>query len=82
MFKEGFELACVSRSRLKKDVAADAGVSPQFLADLIYGRAGATKPVAERIAGSLAVDIGVLFPALASRPWTPPAIDRDGRKVA
>lgn len=75
---EGFEALAGARSMLKKDVAVDAGVSPQFLADLLAHRAGATLPVAERLAGTLGVRVEAIFPGIAG--WIGPLPDRNGRR--
>lgn len=78
LFKASFERELSQRQLLRKDVAEDAGVSAQFLTDLVYSRCGAPKATAERIAGAMGVPVALLFPAFDG--WTGPGIDRDGRK--
>jgi DNA-binding XRE family transcriptional regulator len=79
LHREGFEAICGARGVMKKDVAADAGVSPQFLADLLYHRAGASSAVATRIADSLGVKVEAIFPGFAN--WVGPVPDRTNRKA-
>lgn len=68
------------RNVLKKDVAEDARLSPQFLADLLYHRAGASPAVAHRIADSLGVKVEALFPGFVG--WVGPLPDRSNRSKA
>ncbi len=77
---EAFEAICSARGHLKKQVAADADVSPSFLADLLAHRGGTTRPIAERIASTLGVKPEALFPELAG--WVSPLPDRNGKRVA
>jgi hypothetical protein len=63
---------------LKKDVCADAGVSPGFLADLLAHRGGASENVVEALAGSLGVRPAAIFPEIAA--WVSPLPDRDRRR--
>lgn len=76
---DAFEAICAARNILKKDVASDADVSPQFLADLIYLRAGASPACAERIASSLGVKTSAIFPSVVG--WVGPLPDRGNRKA-
>lgn len=76
---EAFEALVAAKNLLKKDVAADAGLSPQFLADLLAHRGGASPAVAERLAATLGVKPSALFPELAG--WIGPLPDRDARRA-
>lgn len=75
---EGFEAICAARNVLKRQVAADADVSPSFLADLLAHRGGTTRPIADRLASTLGVRVEALFPELAG--WVGPLPDRDRRR--
>lgn len=75
---EAFEAICGAKGYLKKDVAADAGVSPSFLADLLAHRGGTTRPTAERIASTLGVKLAALFPETAG--WIGPLPDREAKR--
>lgn len=76
---EAFEALLAARNLLKKDVAADAGVSPGYLADLLAHRCGASPTVADQIASTLGVKIAAIFPEAAG--WIGPLPDRDARRV-
>jgi hypothetical protein len=78
LHRDGFEALCAANHFLKKDVAADAQVSAQFLADLLYHRAGASAAVADRIARSLGVPPAAIFPSLVG--WVGPLPDRNNRR--
>lgn len=80
LFTEGFEALLASRHLLKSTIAAEAGVSPSFLSDLLARRTGASEAVAERIAEALSVPVGALFPELAG--WVSPLPDRDRKRAA
>jgi hypothetical protein len=71
---EAFEAIIAARNLLKKDVAADAGLSPQFLADLLAHRGGAAPDVAQRLADTLGVKLAALFPEAAG--WIGPLPER------
>src|SRR5690606_27162943 len=75
---EAFEAICAARNVLKRQVAADADVSPSFIADLLAKRGGTTRPVAERIASTLGVKVEALFPETAG--WVSPLPDRDAKR--
>ena len=77
---EAFEAILVARNLLKKDVAAEAGIAPSFLADLLAHRGGASADIADKIAGALGVKLGALFPE--SVGWMSPLPDRDARRTA
>lgn len=79
---EGFEAIINAKHLLRKDVAADAGVTPQFLADLCAHRGGASETVAERLAKTLGVAVAALFPERAEHPWVSPLPDRGGKRDA
>jgi hypothetical protein len=75
---EGFEAIALARNLLKRSIADAAEVSPQFLADLLAHRAGASTPVVERLAAALGVTPAALFPELVG--WVSPLPDRDARR--
>lgn len=75
---EAFEAILAAKGHLKKQVAADAEVSPTFLADLLAHRGGASRQVAERIASTLCVKVEALFPEVAG--WIGPLPDRDAKR--
>jgi hypothetical protein len=75
---EAFEAILAGRGLLKKDVAVDAGITASFLADLLAHRGGASRPVAERLAGTLGVKVAALFPETAG--WVGPLPDRESRR--
>lgn len=77
---EGFEaLLALRGGLLKKDVAADATITPSYLADLLAHRGGASPEVAARIATTLSVKPEALFPELAG--WVSPLPDREAKRV-
>lgn len=75
---EGFEAILAARNLLKRDVAAEAGVSPGFLADLLAHRGGASPQVVDRLAGALGVNPAAIFPELVG--WISPLPDREARR--
>jgi hypothetical protein len=75
---EGFEALIAARNILKKDIAADNGVSPGYIGDLLAHRCGASRETAARLAASLGVRQEALFPELAG--WVGPLPDRDGKR--
>lgn len=78
---EGFEALLVARNILKKDLCADASITPGYLSDLLAHRCGASPEKAESIAASLGVKVAALFPEAVG--WVGPLADRDAkRKVA
>lgn len=77
---EAFEALLGARNLLKKDVCADAGISPSYLADLLAHRGGASEAVVEALSGSLAVRPAAIFPEVAG--WVSPLPDRDGKREA
>lgn len=77
---EGFEAILAARGLLKKDIAADCGVSAGYLADLLAHRCGASAVMAEKLAGSIGVKVAALFPEAAG--WIAPLPDRSGRRAA
>jgi len=79
LHSEGFE-ALIAGRHLKKDVAADAGMSAGFLADLLAHRGGASPVVAERLASSLAVPVAAIFPEVVG--WVAPPPAREGTRGA
>lgn len=76
---EAFEAILAARNILKKDLAAEVGMSPAFLSDLLAHRGGASAEVAEGIASSLGVKLGALFPEAVG--WVGPLPDRDAKRV-
>lgn len=76
---EGFEALIAARGLLKKDVAADNGLSPGFIGDLLAHRSGASRAVAQRLSGSLGVRQEALFPELAG--WVAPLPDRSAKRT-
>ena len=76
---EAFEALLAARNLLKKDVAADVGVSPGYLADLLAHRCGASVTVADQLASALGVKLEAIFPEAAG--WIGPLPDRDGRRT-
>lgn len=76
---QSFEALLAPQRILKKDVAADAGVSPSFLGDLLAHRCGASEEVANRIASTLGVPIAAIFPGYAG--WVGPLVDRSGNRL-
>ena len=50
-------LRALCAGRLARDVAAELGVSPQYLTDVVHGR----RPPAEKIASALGYDRKTLF---------------------
>lgn len=78
LHSEAFEALLAARNLLKRDVAAEAGLSPQFVSDLLAHRGGASRPVARRLSGVLGVDASALFPELAD--WIAPLPSRDGKR--
>lgn len=77
---EGFEAIAAARNLLKKDIAADCGVSASYLADLLAHRCGASTAIAERLASALGVKVAALFPEAVG--WVAPLPDRDGKRAA
>jgi hypothetical protein len=75
---EGFEAIISARGLLKKDIAADAGLSPGFLADLLAHRGGASREVVDRLASTVGVKPAALFPEIAG--WISPLPDRDQKR--
>lgn len=75
---EGFEALIAAKNLLKKDIAADVGVSPGFLADLLAHRGGASDAVVDRLCSSLGCRPVALFPELAG--WVSPLPDRSGKR--
>ncbi len=62
---------------MKKDVAAEAGVTPGYLGDLLAHRCGASPKNAEAISRALGVQIEVLFPEACG--WVSPLPDRTNK---
>lgn len=77
---EGFEALIGAKNLLRKDVAADCDLTPQFLADLCAHRGGASAATAERLASTLNVKIAALFPEVAEHAWVSPLPDRNGKR--
>lgn len=77
LHRQAFVAICAAHGLLKKAVADDADLSPQFLADLLYHRAGASKAVAARLAGAIGVEVEAIFPEFAG--WIGPVPDRSNR---
>ena len=75
---EAFEALVAAKSFLKKQIAAEAEVTPGFLADLLAHRSGASRQVVARLAGALGVRDEALFPELAG--WIGPLPDRSARR--
>ncbi len=75
---EGFEAIVAARGLLKKDIAADAGLSPSFLADLLAHRGGAGPEIAQRLASTVGVKVAALFPEFSG--WVGPLPDRDAKR--
>lgn len=75
---EAFEAIVAARGLLKKDVAADAGLSPSFVADLLAHRGGASPQVVERLASALGVKPAAIFPEIVG--WIGPLPDRDAKR--
>lgn len=75
LHSEAFEAIRDCREVTKRYVADEAGVSPQFIADLLAHRAGASPEVAGAIAGALKVPLSALFPEAVG--WIGPLPDRD-----
>lgn len=75
---EGFEALLAARNLLKKDVCADAGISPGFLTDLLAHRGGASPVVVDALCASLGVRPAALFPEVAG--WVGPLPDREARR--
>lgn len=78
IYPESFEALLAFRGILKKDFAADVGVSPGFIGDLMAGRGGVSRDVADRMASSLGLKVEALFPEL--RGWVPPLPDREAKR--
>lgn len=76
---ESFE-ALIAGRHLKKDVAADAGISASMLSDLLAHRAGASDDAVERLCSTLGVKVAALFPEVVG--WTAPAVAREGKRSA
>ena len=79
LFAEGFEGIRAVRGVTKKYVADVAEVSPQFLADLLAYRAGASADIQKRIALALGVPVESLFPEITG--WVGPFADRNGARA-
>lgn len=77
---EAFEAIVAAKNLLKKDVAADCGVSAGYLADLLAHRGGASAAVADQLASTLGVKLAAIFPEVAG--WVGPLPDRDGKRDA
>lgn len=75
---EAFEAILAARNLLKKDVCADAGITPGYLTDLLAHRGGASPVVVEKLCSTLAVRPAAIFPEVAG--WIGPLIDRDARR--
>lgn len=80
LFAAGFEAIRVANGFTKKNVADDADVSPQYLADLLAGRAGASPEAAQKLANALGVAVEALFPEASG--WCAPLVDRTAARAA
>lgn len=75
MYAPAFEAIRAAKGLTKKGVADEAGKSPQFLADLLALRAGASKAAAQDIATALGVPLEAIFPG--EKGWIGPYVDRE-----
>lgn len=79
MYGPAFEAIRSAKNLTKKWVADEAGKSPQFLADLLAGRAGASSDAAQEIANALGVPTEAIFPG--ERGWIGPYLDREAARA-
>lgn len=79
MCAPAFEAIRSAKGLTKKWVADEAGKSPQFLADLLANRAGASKLAAQEIAAALGVPIEAIFPGEVG--WIGPFVDREAARA-
>jgi hypothetical protein len=79
---EAFEALLAAGHHLRKAIAAECEVTPQFLSDLCAHRGGASRPTAERLARSLNVPVAAIFPEVAEHAWVSPLPDRSGKRDA
>lgn len=75
---EGVEALLAARNILKRDLSAEADITPQFLSDLLAHRSGASDAVVDRISGALGVKPAAIFPEIAG--WVSPLPDRDAKR--
>lgn len=75
---EGFEALVAAKNLLKKDVCADAGITPGFLTDLLAHRGGASESVVRALSSTLGVQPVALFPEVAG--WVSPIPDRSAQR--
>lgn len=65
---------------LKKDVCADAGITPGYLTDLLAHRCGASPEKVDKLCNTLGVTAAALFPEAAG--WVGPLVDRNAKRSA
>lgn len=68
-----------ARKLLKRDVAAQADLSPTYLSDLQSHRNGASPDVIDRLATAAGVKPAAIFPELVG--WTAPPVERPTRSA-
>jgi transcriptional regulator with XRE-family HTH domain len=80
LFAEGFEALRAVKGLAKKDIAEEAGISPQFLADLLAYRAGASPEAQQAIADAMGLAIEALFPEATG--WVGPLVNRKAARTS